>query len=165
MFDKAEINYNYFIRLTEIRHKKYEQNFSTNLEEDEKINKIKLFFIKLAKFSGYYCVTDESFIPEKDLIKQEDGSFRTQLNNPVEFISEENFGLNFKEGNLIDDWLENIQMGKLKYVPENNKKEVQEYINQNLTVNFLLKYRKFVPFYFLLLFAGFSNNVHQYQYS
>ena len=60
----------------------------------------------------------------------------------MEYISEENYGLNFnkkeKDENFIKNYLLKIKNNELKFIPENIKNEVQEYINQELYVKFIL---------------------------
>lgn len=87
-----------------------------------------------ANYTGYYSISDESFIPEKDLIQSSDGKFVTKLNQPVEFISEENFSLNFTEDNSIEIYKEQLENKKINFQPEYLKNEVAEYINQKLFV-------------------------------
>lgn len=87
-----------------------------------------------ANYSGYYSISDESFIPEKDLIQTADGKYATKLNQPVEFISEENFSLNFTEDNSIEIYKEQLENKKIQLQPEYLKNEVAEYMNQKLFV-------------------------------
>jgi hypothetical protein len=47
--------------------------------------------INEGKHEGYYSVNEESFIAEKDLIKDEKGYFRTEMGEKVEKIQEMNY--------------------------------------------------------------------------
>lgn len=48
--------------------------------------------IKTGKHEGYYSVNEESFIAEKDLVKEEDtGHFKTESGEKVELIAEKNY--------------------------------------------------------------------------
>lgn len=55
----------------------------------------------------------------------------------MEFISEENYGLDFRQGNLIDDLMKKIENGSLNLIPKNIRNEIKEYINQELFVIFI----------------------------
>lgn len=48
-------------------------------------------YIKEGKHQGYYSVNEESFISEKDLIKDKDQNFTTVAGERVEFIEEKNY--------------------------------------------------------------------------
>ena len=47
--------------------------------------------IYLDEYTGWYSVNDETFYNEKDLIKQNDGTFKTVTGGPVEWIKEESY--------------------------------------------------------------------------
>jgi methionyl-tRNA synthetase len=47
-------------------------------------------YIKEGKHQGYYSVNEESFIPEKDLIKVGD-NYTTESGEKVELIEEKNY--------------------------------------------------------------------------
>ncbi len=68
------------------------------------------------------------------MIRSADGKYVTKLNQPVEFISEENFILNFSEDKSIEMYKEKLENKKIKFQPEYLKNEVAEYINQKLYV-------------------------------
>ena len=78
---------------------------------------------------------------EKDLIKTTEGNYITKLNQTVEYISEDNFSLDFSENNMIEEYKGNLESKRVKFQPENLKNEVGEYINQKLFVitKFFLK--------------------------
>ena len=48
-------------------------------------------YIKEGKHQGYYSVNEESFIAEKDLLKDKDQNFVTEAGERVEFIEEKNY--------------------------------------------------------------------------
>ncbi len=52
----------------------------------------------------------------------------------MEFISEDNFSLNFSEDDSIEIYKNNIKNKKIEFIPETIKNEVSEYINQKLFV-------------------------------
>ena len=72
-----------FIRTTEDRHKAVCQTLWARLEERG--------HIYLDTYAGWYCVSDEAYYDEKELIKQDDGSFKTSLGKTVEWLEEENY--------------------------------------------------------------------------
>jgi methionyl-tRNA synthetase len=114
LFDIAGISYDDYIRT----------KFWSNLE-----NKI-----EKGTYSGYYSVSDESFIPEKDLI-QIDNNYVTKLKQPVEYITEDNYKIVFDK--YIDKYNELIEKKILIFFPNTIHNEVKEYINQKLFVEVL----------------------------
>ena len=70
-----------FIRTTEKRHKEGATNLWNKLNENGDIY--------LDKYEGWYSISDETFYNEKDLIKQNDGSYKTITGGPGEWIEEE----------------------------------------------------------------------------
>ena len=125
LFDMAKISYNDYIRTTEERHKNVVQNYWNDLNRQNLINS--------GKYEGYYSVSDESFIPLKDLIhEKETNNYKTILNQPVEYITETSYLLNFK--NYIDKYLSKLNNNELTFIPTYIKNEVNEYINSELHV-------------------------------
>lgn len=47
--------------------------------------------IYMGAHEGWYCRSDETFVPEVQLVKAEDGSMRTASGHTVEWISEDNY--------------------------------------------------------------------------
>lgn len=43
----------------------------------------------MKKYEGWYHTSDETFVAEKDLIKDANGKFVTQSGQPVDWVSEE----------------------------------------------------------------------------
>lgn len=72
--------------------------------------------IYLGKYSGWYCQSDEAFVPTSELedMKKPDGSLQkisTTSRNPVEWMEEENY--KFKLSNFKDDlkhWLKDVSV-------------------------------------------------------
>ena len=81
--DYMGFEYDDFIRTTEKRHKDFVQKIWKKLVENGWIYK--------GKYTGWYCVSDEAYYTEEDLIKQEDGSFKTTLGKSVEWKEEESY--------------------------------------------------------------------------
>jgi methionyl-tRNA synthetase len=121
LFDLAGIKYDDYIRTTEERHKEEVHKIWKILENDKKVEK--------GTYSGYYSISDESFIPEKDLI-QVDGKYVTKLKQPVEYITEENYKILFDK--YINKYNELIEKNILVFFPSYIHNEVKEYINQKL---------------------------------
>lgn len=65
--------------------------------------------IYLGKYSGWYCIADEAFVPENQLQTHPNGSKTTMDGNrPVEFVEEANYKFrlsSFQESLL--EWLKN----------------------------------------------------------
>ncbi|MDA7688550.1 methionine--tRNA ligase [Pelagibacteraceae bacterium] len=111
-----------FIRTTEDRHK----NGATYLWN--------LLFEKgdiyLDEYTGWYSVNDETFYNEKDLIKQDDGTFKTITGGPVEWIKEESyfFKLSKYQEKLLNYYNDNEDF----ILPESKRNEVINFVNSGL---------------------------------
>jgi methionyl-tRNA synthetase len=123
LFDKAKIDYDFFIRTTSESHEKVVYKFWTDLMKEKQIEKY--------DYSGFYSVQEESFIPEKDLIKEGD-KYYTSLSihskQPVEFLSEQNYKIIFSEQN-IQNFFNQIKSEKINFIPKNLINEVKGYLS------------------------------------
>lgn len=81
--DYMGFSYDDFIRTTEDRHKKFVQNIWQKL--------VKNNWIYRSKYSGWYCVSDEAYYTEDELIKNSKGEFETNLGKTVEWREEESY--------------------------------------------------------------------------
>ena len=111
-----------FIRTTEDRHK------------DGAVHLWNLLFEKgdiyLDEYTGWYSLNDETFYSEKDLIKQNDGTFRTITGGPVEWIKEESyfFKLSKYQDKLLNYYSENNDF----ILPESKRNEVINFVKSGL---------------------------------
>lgn len=85
LFDQSQIEYSDFVRTTEERHKKSVTKFWNVLKSKNAIYK--------DKYSGWYCVQDETFLSESQLhTDQSSGKkFSLESGHPVELSEEENY--------------------------------------------------------------------------
>lgn len=70
-------------------------------------------YIYKSHYEGWYCVSDEAFVPDSQVIEKTDGSqakISLESGNPVEWTSEENYM--FKLNSLLPDVLHWIKTGK-----------------------------------------------------
>ena len=68
---------------------------------------------------------------QNDLIfHPEENRYETKQKQPVEYITEENFKIEFEP--VIERFKQEIEKNNIKYIPQNMKNEVNEYINQRL---------------------------------
>ena len=81
--DTMGFSYDDFIRTTEDRHKVVCQALWKHLEDRGQIY--------LDHYAGWYCVSDEAYYDEKELVRQPDGSLQTSLGKAVEWLEEENY--------------------------------------------------------------------------
>ncbi len=111
-----------FIRTTEDRHKDG-ATYLWNLL-------FKKGDIYLGEYTGWYSVNDETFYNEKDLIKQNDGTFKTITGGPVEWIKEESyfFKLSKYQEKLLNYYNENHDF----ILPESKRNEVINFVNSGL---------------------------------
>ena len=111
-----------FIRTTEERHKLGASFLWNKLYENNDIY--------LGKYEGWYSVNDETFYNEKDLIKQNDGSFKTITGGPVEWIEEESyfFKLSKYENKLLEFYKDNPDF----ILPASKYNEVVSFVKKGL---------------------------------
>ncbi|KAH3804912.1 hypothetical protein DPMN_133205 [Dreissena polymorpha] len=122
MFDGFSIAYTDFIRTTEGRHKEVVQHIWSEL--------MRQGFIYKGEYSGWYSVSDEAFLGEKDVLDKTDdqgNKFKVsaESGHPVTWLKEENyvFALSqFKD--KLNAWLD-----KGVIYPKNFETDVRCYVN------------------------------------
>ena len=82
LFDRADIQYDRFIRTTDKDHGVAVAHMWKTLSKSAIVS---------GTHEGYYSTNDETFYPEKDLIKKECGGFYTQVGEKCEKVSEKNY--------------------------------------------------------------------------
>ncbi|XP_057336480.1 methionine--tRNA ligase, mitochondrial [Microplitis mediator] len=108
MCDNFDIGYSNFIRTTDIRHHEAVNHFWTTLEDSG--------HLYLGKYSGWYCISDEAFVPEseleeKKLLNGDTIKVSASSGNKVQWMEEENY--KFKLSSMQDDlkyWLKNVKV-------------------------------------------------------
>lgn len=94
LFHESEIDYSDFVRTTEERHKSAVAKFWNVLSSRNAIYK--------DKYSGWYCVQDETFLTDSQLHTDNDGNkFSLESGHPCEWSQEENYM--FKLNKYQDD--------------------------------------------------------------
>lgn len=83
LFSKAEVQYDRFIRTTDSDHERAVTHYWNLLRARG--------HLKEGKHEGYYSVNEESFIAEKDLVRDESGGYKTEAGERVEMIQERNY--------------------------------------------------------------------------
>ena len=111
-----------FIRTTEDRHKDGATYLWNLLFEKGDIY--------LDEYTGWYSVNDETFYNEKDLIKQDDGIFKTITGGPVEWIKEESYF--FKLSKYQERLLNYYNDNKDFILPESKRNEVINFVSSGL---------------------------------
>ena len=118
------ITYTDFVRTTEPRHARTVQKFWTDLYEKGYLYK--------SSYEGWYCVHEETYYAESDLLKDEDGVFVCpDCKRPVQHASgEENwfFKLSDFAQPLLDFYEENPDFIR----PETRKNEIVSFIKSGL---------------------------------
>ncbi len=117
-----DISNNDFIRTTEDRHIKGAQFLWNKLYENDQIY--------LDEYTGWYSVNDETFYNEKDLIKDENGNFKTVTGGNVEWISEKSYF--FRLSNWSDKLLEYYENNPDFIMPASKRKEVISFVKSGL---------------------------------
>lgn len=122
LFKLANISNDTFIRTTEQRHKTAVEHFWKNLQDSGHIYK--------AKYQGWYCVSDETFLTDLQLIEKPDGTrVSVESGHPVEWTEETNYM--FKMSSFQDKiihWIEN----KTKISPKKFEKILLDYLKDPL---------------------------------
>ena len=119
---KLNLSNDDFIRTTETRHKNGASYLWKLLFENGDIY--------LDEYTGWYSINDETFYNEKDLIKQNDGSFKTITGGPVEWIKEESyfFRLSKYQEKLLDYYNKYPDF----ILPESKRNEVINFVKGGL---------------------------------
>lgn len=112
-----EIDYDIFYRTTDSSHIKAVQSLLQALYNQEDIYE--------QNYEGWYCVSDETFYPEDDLV---DG--KSPTGKPVEKISEKNYF--FKMSKYQKQLIEHIQTHPDFIQPESKKNEVLGFLTKPL---------------------------------
>ena len=113
---------NDFIRTTEQRHIEGASYLWKRLYERDQIY--------LGEYTGWYSVNDETFYNEKDLIRHNDGSFKTITGGPVEWITEKSYFFKLSEWSdkLLDLYKNNPNFVK----PNSKRNEVIKFVESGL---------------------------------
>ena len=111
-----------FIRTTEDRHKDGATYLWNLLFEKGDIY--------LDEYTGWYSVNDETFYNEKDLIKQNDGTFKTITGGPVEWIKEESYF--FKLSKYQERLLKYYNDNEDFILPDSKRNEVIKFVKSGL---------------------------------
>lgn len=106
---------NDFIRTTEERHVKTAQEMWRRLE--------KAGYIYKDSYAGWYCVSDESYYNEDEIVKDTDGTRRSPMSgHPLEWLEEESY---FFKLSAFADKLINIYERKPELIqPDSRRNEV-----------------------------------------
>lgn len=91
LFQESGIEYTDYIRTTSDRHKKAVSAFWKTLQDQNAIYK--------DKYSGWYCVQDETFLSDSQLLTDPVSGKKTSLESghPVEWSEEENYMFKLKD--------------------------------------------------------------------
>lgn len=121
--DTFNIDYDYFVRTTSDHHKNFVKNFWILGTAKN------LFYEELYK--GWYSIRDETFVPEKDLVKNSIGKYLTKEGEEVEHISESNYLFKLTDyKNEIEEFLRKdgsiLPKEKTKIVMSKNSLEDQQ---------------------------------------
>ena len=111
-----------FIRTTEKRHKEGAKNLWNKLNENGDIY--------LDKYEGWYSISDETFYNEKDLLEQNDGSYKTITGGPVEWIEEESYF--FKLSSYSEKLLRLYDENPDFILPKSRRNEVISFVKSGL---------------------------------
>ena len=113
---------NDFIRTTEKRHVDGAKSLWNKLMDNGDIY--------LDNYKGWYSVSDETFYNEKDLNKQNDGSFKTVTGGPVDWIEEESYF--FKLSKYSDQLLKLYEDNPNFILPKSRRNEVVSFVKSGL---------------------------------
>ncbi|KRX06814.1 Aminoacyl-tRNA synthetase, class 1a, anticodon-binding [Pseudocohnilembus persalinus] len=89
LIDAFDLQFDKFVRTSDFQHKKTVQIIWEQLEKQG--------YIGIEEYQGYYSQSDESFIPEKELVENDQGKKVTKEGHLVEWISETNHVFYFQK--------------------------------------------------------------------
>jgi methionyl-tRNA synthetase len=118
LWSKLNIKHDAFIRTTDSEHIKTVQSLLQNLYEKREIEK--------RLYSGWYCIPDERFWTEKEVI---DGNC-PECKRPLEYISEENYF--FLMSRYQEKLIQYIEENPDYIFPETRKNEVLGFLKNNV---------------------------------
>jgi methionyl-tRNA synthetase len=111
-------DYDDFIRTTDQRHIIFVQKIWEILVKNDWLYK--------GKYSGWYCVSDEAYYTEDELIKSSSGGFETTLGKEVEWKEEESYFFRLNEFQKI---LLDIYINDKKFIqPETRRNEIISFV-------------------------------------
>jgi methionyl-tRNA synthetase len=120
LWERLEIRHDDFIRTTEERHKRVVYDFVERLRKAGDIYD--------SVYEGWYCVPDERFWTEKDLLE---GSNCPLCNRPTTKLSERNY---FFKMSRYQDWLiDHIERNPTFILPESRRNEVLGFLRKPLS--------------------------------
>ncbi|MGP3778148.1 methionine--tRNA ligase [Halanaerobium saccharolyticum] len=122
LWDKLDIDYDYFIRTTEERHEKVMQKIFKKLYDKGDIYK--------GKYEGWYCTPCEAFWTERQLEEENGEKVCPDCHRPVEWVEEESYF--FKMGKYADRLLEHIESHPEFIEPESRRNEMINFIENGL---------------------------------
>jgi methionyl-tRNA synthetase len=122
LWDKLDIDYDYFIRTTEERHEKVVQKIFKKLYDKGDIYK--------GNYEGWYCTPCESFWAERQLEEENEEKVCPDCHRPVEWVEEESYF--FKMGKYADRLLEHIESHPEFIEPESRRNEMLNFIEKGL---------------------------------
>ncbi|MFW6266780.1 MAG: methionine--tRNA ligase [Halanaerobium sp.] len=122
LWDKLDIDYDYFIRTTEERHEKVVQKIFKKLYDKGDIYK--------GKYEGWYCTPCEAFWTERQLEEENGEKVCPDCHRPVEWVEEESYF--FKMGKYADRLLEHIKSHPEFIEPESRRNEMINFIENGL---------------------------------
>nr|WP_200858893.1 methionine--tRNA ligase [Halanaerobium saccharolyticum] len=122
LWDKLDIDYDYFIRTTEERHEKVVQKIFKKLYDKGDIYK--------GNYEGWYCTPCESFWAERQLEEENEEKVCPDCHRPVEWVEEQSYF--FKMGKYADRLLEHIKSHPEFIEPESRRNEMVNFIENGL---------------------------------
>ena len=122
LWDKLDIDYDYFIRTTEERHEKVVQKIFKKLYDKGDIYK--------GNYEGWYCTPCESFWAERQLEEENQEKVCPDCHRPVEWVEEQSYF--FKMGKYADRLLEHIKNNPEFIEPESRRNEMVNFIENGL---------------------------------
>ncbi|XP_012237119.1 methionine--tRNA ligase, mitochondrial [Bombus impatiens] len=106
MCDVFDVEYSKFIRTTEERHQKAVLDFWNRLEKNG--------YIYQGKYSGWYNVSEEAFVPDKDVVKKNPANINeayTESGDVLEWMEEECYKFRLSSfKNELKHWLKNANV-------------------------------------------------------
>ncbi|XP_060105656.1 methionine--tRNA ligase, mitochondrial [Heteronotia binoei] len=127
LFTQADISYTDFIRTTEPRHRRAVEHFWISLQDQG--------WLYRAKYEGWYCTAEETFLAASQVTEQSDSQgckhmVSLESGHQVHWTSEENYM--FKLSEFQEPLLRLLQERRLTITPEPFYQQVLQWLKQDL---------------------------------
>ncbi|PNR93600.1 methionyl-tRNA synthetase [Petrotoga sp. HWH.PT.55.6.1] len=122
LWDEMGISYDHFVRTTDAYHVKTVQMFVDKMMENGDVYK--------GKYAGWYCIHDESFWDESEIVTQDGVKLCPECNRELKWVEEENYF--FKLSKYTEPLLKHYENNPDFVEPSFRRNEMLQILNDGL---------------------------------